>query len=163
MPVPIKERYFEDYQVGEQITYGDYLVTEQEMIEFATRYDPQSFHVDPLEAGKSIYGGLIASGWLTGSIMMRLMADNFISPQASMGSPGIDEVRWHKPVRAGDRLKVSVTIVSARQSQSKPDRGIVQSTHEAFNQNGERVMSFKGMGMFRCRASLQSAAHAKPL
>ncbi len=151
MAVPTKERYFEDYVVGEQITYGDYLVTEHEMLEFATRYDPQSFHLDKVEATKSIYGGLIASGWLTGSIMMRLMADHFISPRASMGSPGIDEVRWHLPVRAGDRLHVSVTIVASRQSRSKPDRGIVQSTHEAFNQNGERVMSFKGMGMFRCR------------
>ena len=157
MAVPIKERYFEDYLVGEQISYGDYPVTEQEMLDFATRYDPQSFHLDKDAAKNSIYGGIIASGWLTGSIMMRLMADHFISPQASMGSPGIDELRWHLPVRAGDRLKVTVTIVSARQSTSKPDRGIVQSVHEAFNQKGDRVMSFKGMGMFLCRASISTS------
>ncbi len=161
MAVPIKERYFEDYLVGEQISYGDYPVTEQEMLDFATRYDPQSFHLDKDAAKNSIYGGIIASGWLTGSIMMRLMADHFISPQASMGSPGIDELRWHLPVRAGDRLKVTVTIVSARQSTSKPDRGIVQSVHEAFNQKGERVMSFKGMGMFLCRAGISSSDAAR--
>jgi acyl dehydratase len=149
--VPIKERYFEDYVVGEKIEYGDYLVTEQEIHDFATRYDPQSFHLDAEAAKKSIFGGIIASGWMTGSIMMRLMADHFISPRASMGSPGMDEVRWHRPVRAGDRLKVRVTTVSARQSMSKPDRGIIHATHEAFNQSGELVMSFKAMGLYLCR------------
>jgi acyl dehydratase len=149
--VPIKERYFEDYIVGEQLTYGDYLITAQEIHDFATRYDPQSFHLDEEAARQSIYGGIIASGWMTGSIMMRLMADHFISPRASMGSPGVDELRWQIPVRAGDRLKVRVTTVSARRSKSKPDRGIIQATHEGLNQKDELVMSYKAMGMYLCR------------
>jgi acyl dehydratase len=158
--VPIKERYFEDYIVGETIEYGDYLVTESEIVEFATRYDPQPFHIDPQAAKDTIYGGLIASGWMTGSIMMRLMVDHFISARSSMGSPGLDEVRWIKPVRAGDRLKVRVTIETARRSQSKPDRGVIFAHQRAINQHGEVVMSIKGMGMYRCRPA-QASSPAK--
>jgi acyl dehydratase len=149
--VPFKERYFEDYQVGETAEFGDYAITEQEIVEFAKRYDPQPFHVDPAAGEKTIYGGLIASGWMTGSIMMRLLVDHFISPLASMGSPGIDEVRWHKPVRPGDRLHLRVTVMEKRRSESKPDRGVIRMQQEALNQDGETVMSFRGMGMYRCR------------
>lgn len=151
MTVPFKERYFEDYQVGETAEFGDYAITEQEIVEFAKRYDPQPFHVDPAAGEKTIYGGLIASGWMTGSIMMRLLVDHFISPLASMGSPGIDEVRWHKPVRPGDRLHLRVTVMEKRRSESKPDRGVIRMQQEALNQDGETVMSFRGMGMYRCR------------
>jgi acyl dehydratase len=153
MTVPFKERYFEDYEVGESVEFGDYAVTEQEIVEFAKRYDPQPFHVDPAAGAKTIYGGLIASGWMTGSIMMRLLVDHFISPVASMGSPGIDEVRWHKPVRPGDRLRVRVTVHEKRRSESKPDRGVIRMSQEALNQNGEVVMSYRGMGMYRCRGA----------
>ena len=153
MTVPFKERYFEDYEVGESVEFGDYAVTEQEIIEFAKRYDPQPFHVDPAAGAKTIYGGLIASGWMTGSIMMRLLVDHFISPIASMGSPGIDEVRWHKPVRPGDRLRVRVTVHEKRRSESKPDRGVIRMSQEALNQDGEVVMSYRGMGMYRCRTT----------
>lgn len=156
MAVPIKERYFEDYVVGETIEYGDYLVTEAEIVEFASRYDPQPFHIDPQAAKDTIYGGLIASGWMTGSIMMRLMVDHFISARSSMGSPGLDEVRWIKPVRAGDRLKVRVTIETARRSESKPDRGVILAHQRAINQHGEIVMTIKGMGMYRCRPAQPS-------
>jgi acyl dehydratase len=151
MFVPPKERFFEDFRPGEVLEFGDYLVTEEEIVDFAKRYDPQPFHVDPDAAGKSIYGGLIASGWLTGSIVMRLLVDHFISPLSSMGSPGADEIRWTKPVRPGDRLKLRVTVVETRRSQSKPDRGIVQVQEEAINQDGETVMSIRGMGLYRCR------------
>lgn len=151
MTVPFKERFFEDYQAGEVCEFGDYLITEQEIIEFATKYDPQYFHTDPQAARQSVYGGLIASGWMTGSVMMRLMADHFISPRSSMGSPGIDEVRWHRPVRAGDRIRLRIKVLSARRSASKPDRGILVIQNEALNQHGELVMSFNGMGMYRCR------------
>lgn len=149
--VPVKERYFEDYQVGESVEFGDYLVTETEIIEFASKYDPQAFHLDAEAAKRSIYGGLIASGWMTGSIMMRLMADHFVSPLASMGSPGVDELRWLLPVRAGDRLFMRMSVLSARRSTSKPDRGIIVTRAEALNQNNEVVMSFKSMLMLRCR------------
>jgi acyl dehydratase len=151
MFVPPKERFFEDFRPGEVLEFGDYLVTEEEIVDFAKRYDPQPFHVDPDAAGKSIYGGLIASGWLTGSIVMRLLVDHFISPLSSMGSPGADEIRWTKPVRPGDRLKLRVTVVETRRSHSKPDRGIVQVQEEAINQDGETVMSIRGMGLYRCR------------
>ena len=151
MTVPYKERYFEDFRPGEVIEFGDYLVTEEEIIDFAKRYDPQPFHVDSKAAAESIYGGLIASGWMTGSIMMRLLVDHFIAPAASMGSPGVDEVRWVRPVRPGDRLHLRVTIVDAKRSQSKPDRGIVQVQQEMINQQGDTVMSLRGMSLAKCR------------
>jgi acyl dehydratase len=151
LALAIRDRYFEDYLPGEVFQFGDYPVTEQEIIEFAVRYDPQPFHTDPERARGSNFGGLIASGWMTGSIMMRLLVDHFISSNG-MGSPGIDEVRWHQPVRTGDRVSVRVTIRETRRSVSKPDRGMVFSTNEAFNQRGELLMSYKGMGMYRCRS-----------
>lgn len=151
MVVPFKERYFEDFRPGEVIEFGDYLVTEEEIVDFARRYDPQPFHVDRKAAAESIYGGLIASGWMTGSIMMRLLVDHFIAPASSMGSPGVDEVRWSRPVRPGDRLHVRVTIVDTKRSQSKPDRGIVQVQQEMINQQGDTVMSLRGMSLAKCR------------
>lgn len=151
MSVPPKERFFEDFRPGEVLEFGDYLVTEEEIVEFAKRYDPQPFHIDRKAAEESIYGGLIASGWMTGSIVMRLLVDHFISPLSSMGSPGVDEIRWTRPVRPGDRLKLRVTVVETRRSQSKPDRGIVQVQEEAINQDGETVMSIRGMGLYKCR------------
>jgi len=151
MSVPPKERFFEDFRPGEVLEFGDYLVTEEEIVDFAKRYDPQPFHVDHDAAASSIYGGLIASGWLTGSIVMRLLVDHFISPLSSMGSPGVDEIRWTKPVRPGDRLKLRVTVVETRRSQSKPDRGIVQVQQEMINQQGDTVMSLRGMSLAKCR------------
>ena len=151
MTVPINERFFEDYQVGETFEYGHHLVTEEEIIEFATRYDPQSFHIDKTAAEQSIYGGLIASGWMTGSVMMRMAVDHLISPLSSMGSPGIDELRWLKPVRPGDRLRVRATVLASKRSQTKPDRGVIELLQEAINQDGEVVMTICGWGMYRCR------------
>lgn len=150
-PVPYKERFFEDYAAGEIIEFGDHLVTEDEIVEFARRYDPQPFHVDAAAAGASHYGGLIASGWMTASVLMRMLVDHFISPLSSMGSPGVDEIRWLRPVRPGDRLRARVTVLDARRSQSKPDRGVLQILQEAINQDGETVMTIKGMGLYRCR------------
>lgn len=150
MSVPIKERYFEDYQVGESFEFGDHLVTEEEIVEFASRYDPQPFHIDKLAAGQSIYGGLIASGWMTGSVMMRMAVDHLISPLSSMGSPGIDELRWLRPVRPGDRLRVRATVLASKRSQTKPDRGVIELLQEAVNQDDEVVMTIRGWGMYRC-------------
>src|SRR5262249_9195913 len=115
------------------------------------KYDPQSFHVDPAAAAKGPFGGLIASGWHTGSLMMRLLADNFVSKVASLGSPGIDELRWLRPVRPGDSLSLRVTILEANRSRSKPDRGIVKTFSEVFNQNNEAVMSLKAVNLILCR------------
>jgi acyl dehydratase len=151
--VPIKERYFEDYLVGESFEFGDHLVTEEEIVEFASRYDPQPFHVDKLAAGQSIYGGLIASGWMTGSVMMRMAVDHLISPLSSMGSPGIDELRWLRPVRPGDRLRVRATVLASKRSQTKPDRGVIEILQEAVNQDDEVVMTIRGWGMYRCRTA----------
>jgi acyl dehydratase len=143
--------YFEDFEVGRVIDVGTCTFTEDEIREFATRFDPQPFHVDKEAASASIYGGIIASGWHTCSKMMRLMVDNFLCEAASLGSPGVDEVRWLKPVRAGDVLQVSTTTLDMRPSSSKTDRGVVHSMWKAINQNGELVVTVKGMGMFRRR------------
>ena len=151
MPIPPKERYFEDFRAGEVIEYGDALITEEEIVEFARRYDPQPFHVDKAAAERSMYGGLIACGWMTGSVVMRMLVDNFVPRNAGLGSPGMDEVRWLKPVRPGDRLRVRVTIAETRRSRSKPDRGSVLVQQEAINQNGEVVMTIKSWGMYLCR------------
>lgn len=143
--------YFEDLEVGRAIPVGSHTVSEEEIIDFATRFDPQPFHVDRDEAAESIYGGIIASGWHTCAMMMRLMVDGFLKEAASMGSPGVDEIRWIKPVRPGDTLTVSTTALEARPSGSKPDRGVVVTMWEAKNQHGELVATVKGMGMFRRR------------
>lgn len=149
--VPYRERYFEDYPVGETAEFGDHLVTEEEVLDFARRYDPQPFHLDAAAAAQSIYGGIISSGWMSAAIAMRLMVDHYISPKASMGSPGIDELRWIQPVRPGDRLRMRVTVLEARASQSKPDRGMILLLWEALNQQSTVVMTLKGWGMYRRR------------
>ena len=151
MTVPIKERYFEDSQAGEVLEVGDHLVTREEIVAFAGRYDPQPFHLDDAAARDSIYGGLIASGWMTCGVLMRMLVDHVISPVASMGSPGVDELRWLRPVRPGDRLRARVTVLETRRSRSRPDRGIVRLHQEALNQDGEVVLSMRGMGLYKCR------------
>ncbi len=150
--IAVKQRYFEDYRVGESFEFGSYAVTESEIIEFATRYDPQPFHVDRRAGEESHFGGLVASGWMTAGALMRMLVDDFISPLSSMGSPGVDELRWLVPVRPGDRLRARVTILAARRSESKPDRGSLQVLQEALNQNGEIVLSMRGWGIYKLRA-----------
>ncbi|WP_432259651.1 MaoC family dehydratase [Cupriavidus sp. TMH.W2] len=140
--------YFEDFEVGSSRELGSYLVTEEEILAFARQYDPQPFHIDKEAAAKSIYGGLISSGWMTCSIMMRLLVLSSTGKSASMGSPGVDEIRWLKPVHAGDTLTAVLKVLDARPSQSKPDRGVVHTQWEATNQRGELVCTVKGMGMY---------------
>ncbi|MGY2486739.1 MaoC family dehydratase [Cupriavidus necator] len=140
--------YFEDFEVGSRRELGSYLVTEEEILAFARQYDPQPFHIDKEAAAKSIYGGLISSGWMTCSIMMRLLVLSTTGKSASMGSPGVDEIRWLKPVCAGDTLTVVLNVLDTRPSQSKPDRGVVHTQWEATNQRGELVCTVKGMGMY---------------
>lgn len=140
--------YFEDFELGKSIDVGSRTVSEEEIIDFAKQFDPQPFHVDHDAAAKSMYGGIIASGWHTCSMIMRLMVDGFLRDAASMGSPGVDEIRWIKPVRGGDTLTVTTTPVEIRPSGSKPDRGVVVTLWQAKNQHGELVATVRGMGMF---------------
>ena len=135
-----KDRWFEDYVPGAVHDLGSVTVDEQEVIAFARQFDPQSFHLDKERAEKSAFGGLIASGWHTASMAMRLICDHYLSEVSSEGSPGIDELRWLRPVRPGDQLSVRVTILDARLSRSRPERGIVRSQIETLNQDEEVVM-----------------------
>lgn len=145
--VPAGNRYFEDYTLGGVYEFGTTTVTETEIIEFAKRYDPQYFHVDPARAAASEFGGIIASGWQTASLVMRLYVDHYLSHVASLASPGVEELRWPNPVRPGDTLKVRVTILEARPSRSKPDRGIVRARIEALNQRDELVLSMTAVSI----------------
>jgi len=149
--VPLTDRYFEDYPPGAVFEYGQIPVTEAEIVEFARRFDPQEMHVDPEAAARGRFGGLIASGWHTAAMMMRLFADNFLSKVASLASPGIDELRWLQPVRPGDVLHIRVTVLEATPSRSRPDRGMVRTLVEVLNQQGEAVMTLQPMNIIRRR------------
>jgi acyl dehydratase len=144
-------RHFEDFAPGQVFEAGSVTLSEDEIIAFGRQYDPQAFHVDPAAASTSIYGGLIASGWHTTALSMRLIVDAVFGQTASMGSPGVDEIRWPRPVRPGDTLSVSVTILEARASASKPDRGIIRFRVEARNQAVETVLSMTGAGFIARR------------
>jgi acyl dehydratase len=145
------DRYFEDYIADSVHEFGPIRVEEQEVIEFGKRFVPLSYHVDKEAAKHSIYGGVIASGWHTAALMMRLYTDHYLSHVANLGSPGVDQLRWDKPVFPGDDLSIRVTVAEARRSASKPDRGILTSFIEVLNQNGEVVMSLKSVNLVRCR------------
>ncbi|MCR6481721.1 MaoC family dehydratase [Amycolatopsis sp. OK19-0408] len=123
-------KYFEDYVPDATHDCGTVEVTEADILEFGRRYDPQVFHTDPVAAADGPFGGLIASGWHTASLMMRLYADNYLSTVSSLGSPGVDELRWPRPVRPGDVLRLRATVTEARLSRSKPDRGLVRTRVE---------------------------------
>ena len=151
MPIEAKPRYFEDYPAGAVFEGGAVTVSESDIVEFARRYDPQAMHTDPEAAAHGFFGGLIASGWHTAALMMRLFATHFLSPASSLASPGIDELRWLAPVRPGDLLRLRVTVVEARHSRSKPDQGIVRSLVELSNQQGEVVMTLRPISFIRCR------------
>jgi acyl dehydratase len=140
--------YFEDFEPGQDIDLGTRTVTEDEIVAFAREFDPQPFHLDRGAAEASIIGGVIASGWHTCSMMMRMVVDGLMNRSASMGSPGLEGVRWLAPVRAGDTLNVHYRTTRVKASTSKPDRGIVWSTWVALNQHGETVCTVEGMGMF---------------
>ena len=141
----VEDRYFEDYVPGSVYEYGYYPVAEQDIVEFAQRFDPQNFHTDPRAAANGPFGGLIASGWHTSAMCMRMFVDHYLSHVASLASPGIVELRWPRPVRPGDNLRFRATIDSARVSKSKPDRGLVHTTAELWNQNDDLAMSLKAM------------------
>ena len=148
---PADDRYFEDYTAGAVYEYGHIAVTEAQIIEFARRFDPQPIHADPDFAATGPFGGLIASGWHSAGILMRMIADHYLSRVASLASPGIDELRWPAPVRPGDSLRLRATIVEARPSRSKPDRGLVRTRAELINQDDQVVLSLIAMNILLCR------------
>ena len=154
---PQSYRYFEDFTAGQEIFLGQRHVTEAEIIAFATDFDPQPFHVDHAAAEKTIFKGVIASGWHTCAMMMRLVVDKLLKHSSSMGSPGLDSVRWLKPVRAGDTLNLVYQVREVRASTSKLDRGIVISIWCVSNQHGEVVTTVEGMGMFGRRPAGEAA------
>lgn len=135
--------YFEDFAPGSIAEFGPRSVTREEIIAFAAEFDPQPMHLDEGAARASMLGGLAASGWHTCSILMRMIYDGFLFESASMGSPGVDEVRWLAPVRPGDTLTIRRTVLDARVSNSKPDRGFVTLRFEVLNQAGRPVMTLK--------------------
>jgi acyl dehydratase len=146
-----QDRWFEDYVPGAVHDLGSVVVDEQEVIAFARQFDPQPFHLDKERAEESVFGGLIASGWHTACMAMRLIVDHYLSEASSEGSPGIDELRWLRPVRPGDQLTVRITILDARRSRSRPERGIVRSQIDTLNQDGEVVMHLTSTIFIRCR------------
>jgi len=137
----VPKYYFEDFPVGWVAEYGPRRISREEIIAFASQYDPQPMHLDEEAARHTLLGGLGASGWHTCCIMMRMITDGFLLEAASMGAPGIDEVKWLKPVRPGDTLTIRGTVQSARVSQSRPDRGFVSLRWEVFNDRRECVMT----------------------
>ena len=149
-------RYFDDYLPGATYDCGIFSVNEEEIVSFAEQFDPQPFHVDPEAAARGPFGGLIASGWHTAALVMRQLVDNYLPAEASLGSPGLDEMRWPDPVRPGDTLRVRATVVEARRSLSKPDRGIMKTVIEAVNQDGRTVMRATATNFLRVRPDSDS-------
>ena len=147
----IDDRYFEDYVPGAVYEYGYVTVTETDILDFARQFDPQPMHVDPEFAARGPFHGLIASGWHTAGIMMRMFVDHYLSRVASLASPGLDELRWPAPVRPGDSLRLRATVVEARRSRSKPDRGLVRTQSELINQNDEVVLRVTAMNIIGAR------------
>jgi acyl dehydratase len=150
-PVPPEDRYFEDYPAGVSYEYGYLSVTEEEILAYAKQFDPQAIHVDAERAARGPFGGLIASGWHTGGLMMRLFADHYISAVAAVASPGGDELRWAVPVRPGDQLWLRATTVEARRSRSKPDRGLLRTQVELRNQRDEVPMRMTAINLVLLR------------
>jgi acyl dehydratase len=144
-------RYFEDFPEGLEVDLGEVTFTQEDIITFARQFDPLPMHTDPSAAAKSIYGGLIASGWHTVGAYMRLLVDSLVGESASVGSPGIDNLRWLKPVRPGDTLRGRFSVTEARPSNSRPDWGIVRSRGEMTNQHGDVVLRLEAANFFTRR------------
>jgi acyl dehydratase len=149
-------QYFEEVVVGTQRETGTKLVDKNEIIEFAREFDPQPFHTDEAAAKASIYGGLIASGWHTAAMVMRLLVDSFVGKASTTGSPGFDNLRWLKPVRPGDVIRVRSTCIEKIPSKSRPNLGAVKFTTEVLNQNDETVMSLTSIGLYNRRPTNKS-------
>jgi acyl dehydratase len=144
----VSDLTFEDFEPGQVFELGSTSVTEEEIVAFARQFDPQPFHVDPQAAQESVFGGLIASGWHTGSLWMRLYVDSMLGGPSSQGSPGIEELRWLAPVRPGDTLSGRLTVLETTPSERRPDRGTVRIRGELVNQDGVTVLSMVSRGHF---------------
>jgi acyl dehydratase len=144
-------RYFEDYVPGFTMDCGAFTLSEADIIAFASQYDPQPFHVDPVAAKEGPYGGLIASGWHTLSATMRQLVEFYVSAESSLGAAGVDEIRWPRPVRPGDTLHVRARVLEARRSASKPDRGIVRGAVDLTNQDGDLAMTLTAINFVLLR------------
>jgi len=151
-------RYFEDFRLGEKTELGSHTLTEAEMLAFARDYDPQRIHVDREYAARMHFGGLIASGWHTCAIFMRLFVDALLYESSAIASPGVDGIRWIKPVRAGDTLRAEVVVVEITPSRNKPDRGLVKHDCTVFDQNNELVMTLRSLALFSRRPLPGAAA-----
>jgi len=143
--------FWEDFPEGSVREFGNKTVTRESIIAFAREFDPQPFHVDEEAAKRSLFGGLCASGWHTCSLAMRMMCDEYLLESASMGSPGLENLKWIKPVYPGDTLRVRLQVVEARPMASKPQVGLVRSRWEVINQRAEVVLTMEGWGMFARR------------
>jgi acyl dehydratase len=141
-------RHFEDFHPGDTVELGSHTVTAAEIVAFATAWDPQTFHVDAKAAEESGFGGLVASGWHTSAIFMRLLVDGLLKKSSAIASPGVDELRWKKPVRPGDVLSARVTVFDAVPSRTRPDRGLVRHDGIVTNQRGETVMTVRTLAFF---------------
>ena len=148
---PVADRHFEDFVPGQVSEFGPIAIDAADIVAFARRYDPQPVHIDPHAAMVGPFGGLIASGWHTASLVMRILVEHYLARGAALASPGVDELRWLQPVRPGDVLRVRVTVLEARRSRSKPDRGLVRTRIETLNQDDAVVMSMIAMNLFLCR------------
>jgi acyl dehydratase len=144
-------RYWEDFEVGDVTELGPATVTAEEIVEFASRYDPQPFHLDEGAGRASPFGGLVASGWHTTALFMSMFVRAILLDSASLGSPGVDEIRWRAPVRPGDTLTGRTTITDIQPSSTNPGRGTVFTTNEVYNQDGVLVMTMKARGFFARR------------
>lgn len=151
---PRDDRWFEDYRVGDVREYGTITLTEQQILDFARQFDPQLIHTDPEWAATGPFGGLIASGIQTIGVFMRLYADHYLTACGSLASPGVDEVRWPRPVRPGDELRLRTETVEARRSRSKPDRGLLATVTELLNQDDAPVLTQRVMNLVAVRPSL---------
>ena len=140
--------WWEDFRVGDSTEMGRHTFTEAEILAFGREFDPQPFHADAAAAGETAFGGLIASGWHTCAVGMRLMVLSYLGRARSLGSPGIDGIRWLKPVRPGDTLVYRRTVVASRASATRKGVGLVKHRWDAVNQAGELVLTMEGWGMF---------------
>lgn len=143
--------YFEDYKPGQTSQFGAYLVTESEIKEFASKYDPQFFHLDNEAAKESLFGGLCASGWHTGAMFMRMLIDDLPEEHGSLGSPGLNNLKWVKPVYPGYILSVKACVSRCRLSESKPGVGLVCVDYEIVNQHDVTVMTLESNAFFKCK------------
>ena len=143
--------HYEDFPLGREFPLGPYPVTAEEIIAFAREFDPQRFHLDDAEAKSSVLGGLSASGWHTCAMLMRMLCDSYLNRSAGMGSTGMDEVKWLKPVRAGETLSGTMTVIERRVSAKRPDLGILKCRWDLFNQEGEKKIEQTGINFMKVR------------